>query len=456
MSRNSLRQLAGLRPGEGVVAALAAAMFFCLMTAYFILKPVRDEMGIAGGVRNLPDLYLATLAMMLLAAPLLGWVTRGGRREVFLPRIYRFFAGNLLLFYAALQLAPQWDLWLGRAFYVWVSVFNLFSLSLFWGFLADGLGFRHGRRVFGVVAVGGTAGAVLGAGLTEQLVAVIGRLPLLLVSLAFLEIAVRLVGPLSRRCDLLRDGAGPPRRPAAPLLPDRRSVLSGITLVARSPYLQAICAFLVLYSLGSTFLYFAQAHIVSAATEARADRAQLLARIEIFVQSATLLTQLTLTGRALRRLGSGPVLAALPLLTALGFAALGLWPTLAVLVAVQVLRRTLNYALVKPARESLYTPLAPAAQYRAKSFVDTFVYRGGDALGAGAFDLLTGLGLGLSPIAFVAVPLCLLWGLIAGHLGRRQASLAAGDDRGDPAVAGPPPPAPSAALAREGAGAGGC
>ncbi len=453
VSRNHLREIAGLRPGEGAAAFAAAVMFFCLMTAYFILKPVRDEMGIAGGVRNLPNLYLITLAAMLVAAPLFGWVTRGRRREVFLPLVYRFFGLNLLLFFAALQLLPGRELWIGRAFYVWVSVFNLFSLSLFWGFLADGLGFRHGRRVFGVVAVGGTAGAVLGAGLTDQLVGVVGRLPLLLVSLAFLEAAVRLVGPVSRRCDRLRGEGDEPPRPVAPGLPDRRSLLSGITLVSRSPYLLAICAFLVLYSLGSTFLYFAQAFIVSAATEVRAERAQLLARIEIWVQTATLVTQLTLTGRALRRLGTGPVLAALPLLTALGFVALGLWPTLVVLVAFQVLRRTLNYALVKPARESLYTPLAPAAQYRAKSFIDTFVYRGGDALGAGAFDLLAGLGLGLSGIAFAAVPLCLVWGLVAVHLGRRQSALAGGRHGDDPAVSAPAPSPPATAAPVPGSGA---
>jgi len=443
MSRDHLRELAGLRPGEGAVALRAAAMFFCLMTAYFILKPVRDEMGIAGGVRNLPNLYLVTLGVMLVAAPLFGWVTRGRRREQFLPLVYRFFALNLLAFFLALRLLPDADPWLGRVFYVWVSVFNLFSLSLFWGLLADGLGFRHGRRVFGVVAVGGTAGAVLGAGLTDLLVGVIGRLPLLLVSLAFLEAAVQLVGPVSRRCDRLRAVHEPDR---APIAPDRPSPLSGIMLVARSPYLIAICAFLVLYSLGSTFLYFAQAHIVATAAEARAERTQLLARIEIFVQTATLITQLTLTGRALRRLGTGPVLATLPVLTGLGFVALGLWPGLVVLVGVQVLRRTLNYALVKPARESLYTPLAPAAQYRAKSFIDTFVYRGGDALGAGAFDLLGALGLGLSGIAFAAVPLCVIWGGVAWHLGRRQAALARGEDR-DPAVNDPLPRRPAVPAA---------
>jgi AAA family ATP:ADP antiporter len=441
VSRSHLRRLAGLEPGEGVPAFLAGTLFFCLMAAYFILKPLRDEMGIAGGVRNLPHLYLVTLAVMLVIAPLLAAASRRRHREIFLPRIYRFLGLNLAAFFLALTFAPEAEPWLGRVFYVWVSVFNLFSLSLFWGFMADGLGYRRGRRIFGVVAVGGTAGAILGASLTDLLVGPLGRVPLLLVSLGFLEVGLRLVGPLSRRFAAM-PGARSSGASASPT-GTGASLWSGIGLVARSPYLHAICAFLLLYSLSSTFLYFAQANIVAAAADGRAARAQLLARIEIWVQSATLITQLSVTGRLLRRLGSGPVLASLPLLTAAGFAVLGRWPGLVVLVAVQVLRRTLNYALVKPARESLYTPLRPAAQYRAKNFIDTFVYRGGDALGAGAYDVLTGVGLGVSGIAMAAVPLCLIWALVAVFLGRRQRQLAAGENTADPAVE--PIPAPAVA-----------
>lgn len=444
MTRHQLRRIIGLAPGEGALAALAASMVFCLMAAYFILKPLRDEMGIAGGVRNLPYLYLVTLAVMLVATPLFGWASRGRRREDFLPRVYRFFGLNLLVFFALLSLAPAWDLWLGRVFYVWVSVFNLFSLSIFWGFLADGLGYARSRRLFGIIAIGATAGAILGASLTELLVGGLGRLPLLLVSAAGLELAVQLIGVLSRRFERLESAAPEPTAAAAaatvrplPGAQPRESVLAGIALVARSPYLLAICAFLLLYSLSSTFLYLAQAGIVAAAEDGRIARAQLLARIEIWVQSATLATQLLITGRVLRRFGSGRVLAVLPLVTAAGFVALGLNPVLVVLVLVQVLRRVTNYALVKPARESLFTVLTATAQYRAKSFIDTFVYRGGDALGAAVYGGLTALGVALSGIAAVAVPLCLIWTLVAVDLGRRQQRLTGATnllpDRRDPA-----------------------
>ena len=407
-------------------------MFFCLMTAYFIIKPLRDEMGIAGGVRNLPHLYLFTLGSMLLLAPLFGWATRGRKREDFLPLVYRFFGVHLLGFFLALRFLPESDPWLGRVFYVWTAVFNLFCLSLFWGFMADGLGFRRGRRVIGVVAVGGTSGAILGSVITDLLVGSLGRIPLLLVSLVFLELTVQCVRPLSKRFYRLREGDEPTPQPS--IVPSRPSIVAGIQLVLKSPYLQAICAFLVLYSLSSTFLYLAQANIVAAAENGRIARAQLLARIEVWVQTTTLITQLTLTGRVLKRVGSGPVLAALPIVTGLGFVALGLWPGLLVLVVVQVMRRTLNYALTKPARESLYTPLRPDAQYQAKSFIDTFVYRGGDAMGATSYDVLTGLGLGISGIAFAAVPLCMVWALVAVHLGRRQRAMADGRMNTDPAA----------------------
>ena len=430
MSRQHLRQLAGLKPGEGVPSFMAGIMFFCLMCSYFILKPVRDEMGIASGVRDLPNLYLVTLAVMLVAAPLFGAASRGQRRDVFLPRVYRFLGLHLVVFYGLFQFVPAAAPWLGRVFFVWVSVFNLFALSLFWGFMADGLGYRRGRRVLAVVAVGGTAGAILGASITDLLVSPLGQVPLLLVSLVFLEAAVRMVGPLSERFLRLDDGEDTAAATPTP----RGSIWSGIVLVTRSPYLLAICAFLLLYSLSSTFLYLAQAGIVAATEDGRAARTQLLARIEIWVQGATLITQLAVTGRLIRRVGSGPVLAVLPLLTAAGFAALGLHPGLATLVVVQVLRRTVNYALVKPARESLYTPLTQLAQYRAKSFIDTFVYRGGDALGATSYNLLATVGLSLSGIAFVAVPLCLIWSVVAVHLGRQQRHLAVAPAPRDPAA----------------------
>lgn len=413
-----LRRLTGLAAGEGTTAALAAVLFFFLMAAYFILKPLRDEMGIAGGVKNLPNLYLYTLAAMLAAAPAFGWLSRGRRREVFVPAAYHFFAANLVLFFLVLGLRPASEPVAGRVFYVWVSVFNLFTLSLFWGYMADGFGVARARRAFGVVAVGGTVGALAGSSLTAALVSATGRLPLLLVSAGCLEVAVVLVLVLSRRFAALATAS-----PAAAGRP-RHDVLAGIKLTARSPYLLAISAFLVLYSLTSTFVYFEQAALVAAADRSRVGRTELLAAIELWVQGVTLVLQIFGTSRIVTRLGLGLTLALLPVLTGLGFLALAFVPALGVLIGFQVVRKAANYALVKPARESLYAPLGPDEKYRAKSFIDTFVYRGGDAAGAAFFGRLQAAGLGHGGAALVGTALAAVWTFVALHLGRQQASLA--------------------------------
>ncbi len=412
-----LRRLTGLAPGEGPTAVLAAVLFFCLMAAYFILKPLRDEMGIAGGVEKLPHLYLYTLTAMLVAAPAFGWLSRGRRREVFVPATFHVFAANLVVFLVLLGLRPASEPVVGPVFYVWVSVFNLFTLSLFWGYMADGFGVARSRRVFGVVAVGGTVGALAGSSLTAALVSTVGRLPLLLISAGCLEVAVVLVLALSRRFAAMAPVALVADRP-------HHDVLTGIKQTARSPYLLAISAFLVLYSLTSTFVYFEQAALVAAAERSRVGRAELLAAIELWVQGVTLVLQIFGTGRIVTRLGVGLTLALLPVLTGLGFLALALAPILGVLIGFQVVRKAANYALVKPARESLYAPLGADEKYRAKSFIDTFVYRGGDAAGAAFFGRLQALGLGHGGAAAVGTALAALWTLVALHLGRRHASLA--------------------------------
>jgi AAA family ATP:ADP antiporter len=418
MIDRQLRRLTGLAPGEGTTAVLAALLFFFLMAAYFILKPLRDEMGIAGGVKNLPNLYLFTLAAMLVAAPAFGWLSRGRRRESFIPAAYHFFAANLVVFFLLLGLRPASEPVVGRVFFVWVSVFNLFTLSLFWGYMADGFGVGRARRALGLVAVGGTVGALAGSSLTALLVSAVGRLPLLLVSAGCLEIAVGLVLVLSRRFAALTPlSTGVADRP-------RGGILAGITLTLRSPYLQAISAFLVLYSLTSTFVYFEQATLVEAAERSRVGRAGLLAGIELCIQGVTLALQLFGSGRIVTRIGVGLTLALLPVLTGLGFLALAFAPVLGVLIGFQVVRKAANYALVKPAREALYAPLGPDEKYRAKSFIDTFVYRGGDAGGAAFFGRLQSAGLGHSGVALVGTTLAALWTLVALHLGRRHQRLA--------------------------------
>ncbi|HKI83031.1 MAG TPA: Npt1/Npt2 family nucleotide transporter, partial [Candidatus Krumholzibacteria bacterium] len=252
---------------------LAAALFFFLLCSYYILRPLREEMGIAGGTRNLPWLFQITLLATLLATPVFGWMTRRFQSRKFLVYTYRFFGANLLVFLVLLKFLPKGaEIVLGRVFYVWISVFNMFLVSLFWAFMAEGFGLSQSKRLFGIIAVGGSLGATLGAALTAFLVGVLGRVNLILISVILLELAVQIVGVLRRRFDRKRVETSstspqkkpPPTRSVRSLDPTPRpSLWEGLLLVIRSRYLLGIAIFLFCYSFASTILYFEQANIVA-------------------------------------------------------------------------------------------------------------------------------------------------------------------------------------------------
>lgn len=430
-----------LRPGEPRLAFESALLFYLLLSAYYVLRPLREEMGLAGGVDNLPRMYLGTLAGTIILAPCFGWLVRRYRRERFLPLVYRFFALNLLVFQLLLRLCdPGQTVMLGRVFYIWLSVFNMLAVSLFWSFMADGFGYERSRRLFGLIAIGGTAGAILGSGLTALLVERIGRAWLMVISAGLLEAGVRLISRLARRFDAAGYRALEPATPAVIPGDDRggdRGILAGITLTFRSPYLLAVAGYLFLYSLTSTFLYFEQAHIVDAQQLSRAAKAALFARIDLWTNLLTIICEVFLTSRLLRRLGTGGVLAILPVGTAAGFAALAAVPGLTVLVVFQVLRRAANYALARPARETLFTTVDNDVRYKAKSFIDTFIYRGGDALGAGTVEALGVAGLGVGPLALIGVPMAGAWAAMGFYLGGRQRRALAQAGMTAPPAAGP-------------------
>jgi len=418
--KTRLQARLGIAPFEMKTVLLAALLYYLLLSSYYILRPLREEMGLAGGVENLPRLFMGTLVAMALVAPLVGWLVRRYSREVFIPVSLRFFALNLVAFFVAVKLGEdQPSMLTGRIFYVWVSVFNLCAVSLFWAFMADGFGYDRSRRLFGLVAAGGTLGAIGGSGTTSLLVGVVGRPNLMLLSALLLELAVRCVGAMVNEFRVLNPTVPPAARDSGD-----GGILAGITRTARSPYLLGISSYIFFYSLTSTFLYFEQARIVAAEISGREARATVFGLIDLLTNVLTLGCQLLATGRLLRRLGGGPVLALLPVITASGFVVLGAWPTLTVLVAFQVLRRSGNYALAKPARETLFTVVGREDRYKAKNFIDTFVYRGGDALGAGLSSrLIPAVG-----AAWVAAPAAVVWAGISLALGRRQKKLAAEAD----------------------------
>lgn len=417
---------------EWALLWLSFTYFFCVLSAWYVLRPIRDAMGIAGGTSQLPWLFLGTLLLTLVANPVFATLVARMPRARFATWAYRFFMLCLFGFFAMVQWGgDDAQVWTGRVFFVWASLFNLFIVSLFWAVMADVFDTVQAKRLFGFIAAGGTFGGVVGGTLTALFVEAVGIAPLLLLSLALLEIALRCMRALSRQ-------AG--RRSETQRMAAEETigggVLAGITRAARSPYLLGICGFMLLYTVGSTFLYFIQADIVSQAFADRDSRTAFFARIDVVVNTLTLAIQLGLAGRILGRLGIGLTLALLPLASLIGFGALAAAPVLMVFVVFQVARRTFNFALVRPARENLYVPLSREDKYKAKSLIDTFVYRAGDQIGAWTHAGLAALGLGISAIAASAMPLAAIWLVLALWLGRRHSVLASKS----PAAHNPSPP----------------
>jgi AAA family ATP:ADP antiporter len=313
--------------------------------------------------------------------------------------------------------------WAGRVFFVWSAVFNMFVVSIFWSVMTDAFSAAQGRRLFGFIGAGGTIGAITGAGLTSGLVSIVGTANLLLVSAALLEIAVLAAHRVFHNAP--RDSAA--ARPARSLehaLGGR--AWDGFKRTASEPYLRGIACHVVLYTLLTTFIYFQQATIVDAAITDRVARTQFFANIELAVNVIALVTQMFATGRLVQIFGLTATLAYLPALSLAGFAALGAMPTIGVLMAFQIIRRASEFAVARPAREVLFTVTPTADRYQAKNFIDTFVYRTGDQIGAWGHALLVAIGLGLTGVSGVAMVLAAVSIGVAVWLGRRQRALEQG------------------------------
>lgn len=426
-----LRRVVDVRPDEERAMLTSFVFFFFLLSSYFVLRPIRDAVAAGSGVTNLPWLFAGTLTVTLLFNPMFSALVVHFPVRKVIPISYHFFTANLLVFYFVLRFVSTAegsvvDVWTGRAFFVWTTVFALFNTSIFWSLMADVFRSDQAKRLFGFIGVGGTIGSILGSAVTAGLASQIGAVNLLLVAAVLLQLAIITIV----RFPLIGFGGGARRgRHDTARDPDREiiggSVWAGFTAVARSPYLLAICAFLLLYVLGSTFLYFEQADIVGRYYANRAARTEVLAQVELAAQTLTVLTQIFFTGRIIRWLGLALSLALLPMLSIVGFGALGVWPAFATLTVFLVIRRAANFALTNPAMEVLFTVVPREDKYKAKNVIETFVYRGGDQLAAWTYAGLAAIGLSLAGISFVAVPISAVWFGLAIWLGRRQGAMAA-------------------------------
>ena len=417
-----------VRAGEGGALLLSFAYFFLLLCSYYILRPLRDAWGIEGGTDDLPWLFTATFVTMLAVTPLYGAVVARCRRRAIVPTVYRFFGLNLLAFYALLHFdAPRVPL--GHAFFVWISVYNLFVVSIFWSVMADLFASEQGRRLFGFIAVGGSLGALAGPLLARQLAEPLGTGNLLLLSAVLLEACTQCVARLLRlgepRDAATADGAaraaaGDAEGADAPV---GGSILNGMWLVLRDAYMRRIAAQVLCLTTTATFLYLLQARIVSDTVAGTGARTAAFANIDLVVNAMVFGLQLGVTAPLLRHAGLGTVLRILPVLTAAGSLLLAAQPTLLVLTLFQGLRRAVQYALYRPARELLLTVVGRERKYASKGFIDTVVYRGGDWASAQLFAGLELVGFKLAGLALAGLPVAAGWWLLCGSLARRQREL---------------------------------
>ncbi len=421
-----------LRPGEGAALVGSVVYYFLILAAYYIMRPIRDDFG-AVDSDNLALLFTGTLLGMLLLHPLYASLVARVPRRQFLAWSHRFFVLWLLGFYLLVQGGALADsVWAGRVFFVWLSVFNVFVVSLFWSFMNDLYRPRQGKRLFGMVAIGGSIGAATGSVITSRLAEHLSSSMLLLLAAALLELAVHVGRGVSNQAHALTaaavaDGDTPP--PTAPEAVIGGGMFDGIRDVLRSPYLLGIAGLMLFFTVTATFIYFLQADLTRAYFGSdSAARTIFFSRRDLIVNLGTLTIQLFLTGRLVRWFGVGAALAFLPVLSMVGFLLLGLYPTLMGLMAFDVVRRIGNFGLQRPAREMLYTSLSRAEKYKAKSFNDTFVYRAGDQLGAWGYERLVALlALGMTTLSFLMVPLCAVWAGLALWLGRKERQGREGD-----------------------------
>jgi AAA family ATP:ADP antiporter len=397
------------RPGELPALAWSFAYFVLMLCSYYLLRPVRDTVGVALGREELQRLFLVTFVVMLVLVPVFGWLCARLPRARLLPLVYAFFALNLVAFSAHLPPA---------VFFVWLSVFNLFVVSVFWSFMSDLFQPGQAARLYGTIAAGGSCGAIAGPLIAAQ--SPLGASGLLVLAAVLLAAAVICIVMLSRWARSHPRAGDPPAEQ-----PMGGSILAGVRAAFSSPFLAAICGYLFCYTALSTALYFQQVSIVREALPDPAEQTRFFARIDLTVNSLTLLVQLFAFSRLAALLGPTGLLVVMPLVSIAGFVWIGATPTLTALVVFGVTRRVGEFAISKPARETLFTVVPREDRYKAKNFIDTVVYRGGDTLSAWYLA---------SQPALVAAGIAVLWAGLGAFLGTRMKSWTRDDARSSPSL----------------------
>jgi AAA family ATP:ADP antiporter len=415
--RNGFDRLFGLEKHEYLAVAWSFVYFFCILSSYYMLRPVRETMSAENGALNVPYLFSSTFFVMLLVAPVFGWVSSRYPRKQFLPWVYLFFSANLLFFWAGFSyaIANELDyLWLGRAFFIWLSVFNLFVVSVFWSFMADIYTRDQGRRLFGLISAGGSTGAIFGPFATKLLVSDIGFENILLISAALLLFGVFCISQL--RVWVVAEHSGDTEASVASSKPLGGSALDSIRQVLKSRYLFAMSVVTIIASLLGTALYMFMADYVGSIYETTNERVEIFSLVDGTSNVLSLIIQLFLVNRSVRHLGVGKTLALLPVFSILGFMLLAINPAFLVVAVFTAIRRGIGFGFAKPTHDMLYSVVSPSEKYKAKNLIETAVYRGGDLVGSWVVKFVWAIG--MSGISILMLPFGVFWVLLALWLGK--------------------------------------
>lgn len=401
-----------LEQGELPRVVLGFAAFFLLLCSYYILRPVRDEMGVQTGASRLQWLFTATFIATLLVVPVFGWVVRQLPRRLLVPVIYGFFVANLLVFYG-IFLAGITRV-TAATFFIWLSVFNLFVVSLFWSNVSDVFNTGQAKRVYGYIAAGGSAGALTGPAMTAVLAQHLSTSMLLALSAVLLSGAAGCTMAMRRGIA----GAAPDARPIG------GSILAGVRLAWQVISLRGIALLIILYTSVSTVLYIEQAAAAGRTFSDSGERTAFFATIDLTTNCLALLTQIVITRRVIQNFGLRVTLSIVPLLVTGGLLFAGAWRTSFILAIVQIVHRAGDFSLMRPGRETIYTTVDQESRYKAKNFIDTTVYRANDAFASWLVAAIRAAG--ISSFFLFGVPAAVLWFFTGYKVGRRH-------DRHEPA-----------------------
>jgi AAA family ATP:ADP antiporter len=458
---DAVSRILNIKKEEQPLAVLSAVYFFCILCGYFFLRPVRDAMGVARGMDELRWLFVGTAVVSLLFVLAFGGIVARTNRRRFIPIGYLFVIGCLIVFSGMLiadgaagggligtDTETPVARYVGYTFFVWLSTANLFVTSVFWAFMVDIFDVGQGKRMFAFIGIGGTLGALVGgwattviSGMTDSVYLPAG---LMLTGAAFFGLAIVVMLTLDRlvfgsqRSQLTADGAAIEGHQRAG---DRDvageggiggTFWEGAQAVVRSPYLLGIGAYIMLMAISNTLIYFTQALVISNNTDTFSELVAGFALFDVLAQVATLFVQIFVTTHVIKRIGVGWTLVILPVVTMTGFAILSAWTVFGVMAVFQAVQRATRYAVSRPARETLFSVVSPSEKYKAKPFVDVFLYRGGDVAGVGVDGMFAALGLTLAWVAAAAVPVAGVWAVLCLALGRAQQAKDTGSPVSEP------------------------